>query len=114
MAVVVKICCLVTEDTVPRAAEQFCQNDEISTIDTGGGVDVAAHDWEAKQAAVLETLAMLGATGIPRLTLYNKADLVDRTAFVPLVAATGGELVSVMDGEDRYAVRSFVEDRLRS
>jgi GTP-binding protein HflX len=77
-------------------------------------VDVAAHDWEAKQAAVLETLAMLGATGIPRLTLYNKADLVDRTAFVPLVAATGGELVSVMDGEDRYAVRSFVEDRLRS
>ncbi|MEZ5988251.1 MAG: GTPase HflX [Planctomycetota bacterium] len=75
-------------------------------------VDVASEDNEEREAIVEETLAELGAGAVPRLTLYNKADLVDREAWGPIAELRGGRLVSVRDAGDRVAVRALLEQHL--
>ncbi len=75
-------------------------------------VDVAAPDAEEQEEAVLATLTELGASSIPRLTLYNKADLVDRESWEPIASRRGAFLVSVHDRDDRLAVRARLDAAL--
>lgn len=77
-------------------------------------VDVASPDWEEKQHIVEETLVELGYFDIPRLTIFNKADLVDRAALAPLIRKRDGELLSALAKEDRTRMRSLVEQRVRT
>lgn len=72
-------------------------------------VDVSAPDATEKAESVLETLADLGASEIPVLTLWNKADLVDRALLEPLARAQGAHLVCASDRADRVAVREWIE-----
>lgn len=95
-------------DAFGSTLEELTRSDLLIHI-----VDVAAADWTEKEAAVLQTLEELGAATIPRLTLLNKADLVDREGFEPLTAARGARLVSVFDKADRNRVRAWIEEALR-
>ncbi len=76
-------------------------------------VDVSAHDWERREEIVEDTLADLSATEIPRLTLLNKADLVDRQGMDPVAAKRGALLVSVHESEDRVDLRARIEEELQ-
>ena len=95
-------------DAFASTLEELTQSDLLVHV-----VDISAEDWREQEAAVEATLASLGAEGIPRLVLYNKADRVDRDAFVPLAAKRNGRVVSVLDREDRVAVRELIAERLR-
>jgi GTP-binding protein HflX len=77
-------------------------------------VDVSVDDWAEKEQAVLAMLEDLEASAIGRITLYNKADLVDRAAWQPVIDAHPGEgrLVSVHQREDRNQVRSWIDEVL--
>ncbi len=75
-------------------------------------VDLSAPDWKEREESVDRTLNELGASRVPRLVLYNKADLVDAKAYRPLVEAGGGRMVSVLDRGDRERLRSWIEEAL--
>jgi len=94
-------------DAFRSTLEELLESDLLIHI-----VDISASDWEDREAAVLDTLAELGADTVPMLTLYNKADLVDAGAIRPLLRE-GTALVSVLDKHDRYRVRELIEEHCR-
>jgi GTPase len=75
-------------------------------------VDVATHDWERREEIVDDTLTELSASEIPRLTLLNKADLVDREGMQPVADKRGAMLLSVFESEDRIRLRARIEEEL--
>ena len=76
-------------------------------------VDVATPDWERREEIVEETLDELSAGAIPRLTLLNKADLVDGQGLEPVAAKRGAMLVSVHESRNRVQLRARIEEELR-
>jgi GTP-binding protein HflX len=75
-------------------------------------VDAHDRDWKQKEETVLTTLEEIGLAEIPRITVYNKKDLVDLELWEPLARKRESALVSVRSREDRYALREIVEDVL--
>ncbi len=94
-------------DAFRSTLEELAQADLLVHI-----VDLAERDWQERQEAVLETLKALGAERVPILTLFNKADLVHEEGIRPLLRHQEGHLVSVKRREDRYQVRSMIEEAL--
>lgn len=96
-------------DAFRSTLDELAQSDLLIHV-----VDCGAPDAAEKEAAVLETLEVLGAAAVPVLTLWNKADLVDRAALEPLARARGAYLVSAKSREDRYAARGWIEEKVQT
>jgi GTP-binding protein HflX len=94
-------------DAFRSTLEELAQADLLVHV-----VDLAERDWEDREKAVLETLKALGAEMVPRVTLFNKADLVDEDGMKPLLREHEGHFVSVKRREDRYFVRTWIEQAL--
>ncbi len=94
-------------DAFRSTLEELAQADLLVHI-----VDLAERDWEEREEAVLETLKGLGADKVPRITLFNKADLVNEDGLRPLLREHEGHFVSVERREDRYLVRTWIEQAL--
>ncbi len=75
-------------------------------------IDLSSGDFEAQKKAVEETLAWLGLEELPRLDVYNKADLVDRWALSPVVERGGGIMISALDPEGLAVLAEKIETRL--
>jgi GTP-binding protein HflX len=75
-------------------------------------VDAADRDFADKQKAVELILEDLGLSDRPRLTLFNKADLVNREEFAPIARALGGEVFSATDKDDRARLRESIDEAL--
>ncbi len=75
-------------------------------------VDASDRDWRQKEEKVLETLEATGLVELPRLTIYNKRDLVDADLWQPLAKSREAALVSVHERGDRFALREIIEDAI--
>jgi GTP-binding protein HflX len=76
-------------------------------------VDASAEDPEPREAAVEEVLREIGAAEVPRLTVLNKADLLEPARAAALVAARPDAfLVSARTGQGLRELRETVADRL--
>ena len=65
-------------------------------------IDASDPDREEKHRVVLDVLKEIGAGRCPLLTIYNKADLLDkgeRSELAGLVSATNGLIVSAVTGD---------------
>ncbi|MCA8971112.1 MAG: GTPase HflX [Planctomycetes bacterium] len=91
-------------DAFRSTLDELAQSDLLIHV-----VDIAADDAREKEESVLETLDDLGASGIPVLTLWNKADRIDRDGYQPLARAHGALLVSANERDDRIRVREAIE-----
>jgi GTPase len=75
--------------------------------------DASHDDVFARVDAVEDLLGELGLLDLPRIRLFNKADLVDTDAFRPMIAGEAPALlVSVRHGDDVKTVRRAFDDRL--
>ena len=75
-------------------------------------IDLSAEDFEKQKDAVEETLAWLGLEELPRLDVYNKADLVDRRALRPVVENRGGVMISALEPGDLDVLAGRIEEIL--
>ncbi len=76
-------------------------------------VDAAAEDSEAREAAVEEVLREIGAGDVPRVTVLNKADLLEPgQAPARLSSQPGSFVVSARTGQGLSELRAAVADRL--
>jgi GTP-binding protein HflX len=76
-------------------------------------VDAADPDFVGQQAAVQSVLDELGAGDKPRITVFNKIDLLPADAGAPPASASTA-FVSARTGEGLEALRALVGDALRS
>ncbi len=75
-------------------------------------IDLSSEDFEKQKEAVEETLAWLGLEDLPRLDVYNKADLVDRRGLRPVVENRGGLMISALDPRDLETLAGRIERSL--
>jgi GTP-binding protein HflX len=76
-------------------------------------VDAADPDFVGQQAAVQTVLEELGAADKPRITVYNKIDLLDADAAAG-PPSEHAAFVSATDGRGLDALRERIADALRS
>jgi GTP-binding protein HflX len=78
-------------------------------------VDASAIDTDAQIAAVDDVLREIGAGDLPRLLVWNKADLADPDLLKARVAEVRGSVsVSALTGDGVPEVLAAIGDRLRS
>ncbi len=77
-------------------------------------IDVSAEDWEEQKASVERTLEDIGLIEIPRIEVFNKADLVKGRVLSPLIEKLGGILVSALETKDLCLIGNKIEETLYS
>ena len=78
-------------------------------------VDASASDVEMRIDAVDAVLREIGADEVPRLLVWNKADLADADALKTLLNAHGGSVaISAATGTGLPALLTTIGDRLRA
>ncbi|MGH2428188.1 MAG: GTPase HflX [Candidatus Limnocylindria bacterium] len=78
-------------------------------------VDAADPDFVGQQAAVQSVLDELGAGAKPRITVFNKIDLLDADLRAgPMPSSQQAAFVSAMSGEGREELLKRIADALRS
>ena len=75
-------------------------------------VDLSSPSYEDHMRNVQKILAELGYGEIPRMVVFNKADLVDPAQSVHIVRRHGGVAISALDRTTLPAFIEAVEERL--